>query len=150
MVEVPLHALETTKPKDLLDPRGASSQPPETPVPLGTRPPSSVAGGIPAIVQSMKFALGEAGVIRGTRLLARINQVEGFDCPGCAWPDPDHHRSAFEFCENGAKAVAEEGTSARITSDFFARLADRSGNSRARSRRIAGRQIRSRQSAARR
>ena len=121
MAEVPLRALETTKPKDLLDPRGASAQPPETPVPLGTRPPSSVAGGIPAIVQSMKFALGEAGVIRGTRLLARLNQVEGFDCPGCAWPDPDHHRSAFEFCENGAKAVAEEGTSARITSDFFAR-----------------------------
>ena len=121
MAEVPSTALETTQPRKLLDPRGVQAQPPETPVPLGTRPPPSVAGGIPAIVQSMKYALGEAGVIRGTRLLARINQVEGFDCPGCAWPDPDGHRSSFEFCENGAKAVAEEGTSARITPDFFAR-----------------------------
>ena len=112
---------ETAKSHELLDPRGVRAQPPETPVPLDARPPSSVAGGIPAIVQSMKFALGEAGLVRGTRLLARINQVEGFDCPGCAWPDPDGHRSAFEFCENGAKAVAEEGTSARITPDFFAR-----------------------------
>ena len=121
MAEVSSTAPETTKSQDLPDPRGVSAQPPETAVPLVTRPPPSVAGGIPAIVQSMKFALGEAGVIRGTRLLARINQTEGFDCPGCAWPDPDHHRSAFEFCENGAKAVAEEGTSARITPDFFSR-----------------------------
>ena len=118
MAEAPSTSLETSKP---LDPRGASAQPPEAPVPLGTRAPSAVAGGIPAIVQSMKFALGEAGLVRGTRLLARLNQMDGYDCPGCAWPDPDGHRSAFEFCENGAKAVAEEGTKARITAEFFAR-----------------------------
>jgi molybdopterin-dependent oxidoreductase alpha subunit len=90
-------------------------------VPLATRPPSTVAGGIPAVVSSAKFAFGEAGLVRGTRLLARLNQFEGYDCPGCAWPDPDDRRSTFEFCENGAKAVAEEGTSERAGPELFAR-----------------------------
>src|SRR5947207_11436999 len=90
---------------------------------LEKRPPDKVAGGIPAIVSTVKHALGEAGVIRGTRLLARLNQFEGYDCPGCAWPEPDDRRSAFEFCENGAKAIAEEGTRARVTPEFFARHA---------------------------
>src|SRR5690606_21975917 len=55
------------------------------------------------------------------RLLARVNQTDGFDCPGCAWPDPEPEqgRSVAEFCENGAKAIAEEGTSRRITPAFF-------------------------------
>jgi len=53
--------------------------------------------------------------------LLRLNQVDGYDCPGCAWPEPDGPRSAFEFCENGAKAAAEEGTSARATPELFAR-----------------------------
>ncbi len=77
------------------------------------------AGGIPAILSSMKHAFGEAGVIRGTRELTRLNQKTGFDCPGCAWPDPDGHRSFTEFCENGAKAIAEEGTTLRADPDFF-------------------------------
>jgi molybdopterin-dependent oxidoreductase alpha subunit len=68
----------------------------------------------------MKYALGDAGLVRGSRLLARLNQVDGYDCPGCAWPEPDERRSAFEFCENGAKAVAEEGTKERVTPEFFA------------------------------
>jgi molybdopterin-dependent oxidoreductase alpha subunit len=50
----------------------------------------------------------------------RINQTSGFDCPGCAWPEPDDHRALAEFCENGAKAVAEEATSLRIGPEFFA------------------------------
>jgi molybdopterin-dependent oxidoreductase alpha subunit len=71
------------------------------------------------------------GVKRSTLALLRINQADGFDCPGCAWPEnPD--RGHFEFCENGAKAVAEEATLRRVTADFFAahsvaELADRSG-----------------------
>src|SRR5262245_16233534 len=68
----------------------------------------TVAGGIPAIVQSMRHALGQAGMMRGTRELLLLNQKRGFDCPGCAWPDPDDKREMTEFCENGAKAVAEE------------------------------------------
>src|SRR5690606_39021755 len=56
---------------------------------------------------------------RSAGALRRVNQPEGFDCPGCAWPDP-HHTSSFEFCENGAKAVAWEATSRRATPEFFA------------------------------
>src|SRR3954468_12981875 len=115
-------ALEKPGPRELADPRGASAQPPTDPVPLERRPADTVAGGIPAIVSTVKRALGEAGVIRGTRLLARINQFQGFDCPGCAWPEPDDHRSSFEFCENGAKAIAEEGTRERATPELFARF----------------------------
>ena len=55
----------------------------------------------------------------GVRTLLAQNQPDGFDCPGCAWPDRDH-ASTFEFCENGVKAVAAEATSKRVTADFFA------------------------------
>lgn len=81
--------------------------------------PQVTAGGIPAITNALQHAIGEAGVVRGTKLLRSLNQFTGFDCPGCAWPDPDTHRSVTEFCENGAKAVAEEGTLKRVTPDFF-------------------------------
>ena len=65
-------------------------------------------------------ALALQGIpVSGARTLLRMNQPEGFDCPGCAWPDPKH-TSSFEFCENGAKAVAWEATAARCTPDFFA------------------------------
>ncbi|MNR79287.1 Formate dehydrogenase H [compost metagenome] len=52
------------------------------------------------------------------RTLFKQNQPEGFDCPGCAWPDRQH-ASTFEFCENGVKAVAAEATSKRVTPAFF-------------------------------
>jgi len=81
--------------------------------------PQVTAGGIPSITSALQHAIGEAGVVRGTKLLRDLNQFAGFDCPGCAWPDPDTHRSMAEFCENGAKAVAEEGTLKRVTPDFF-------------------------------
>jgi anaerobic selenocysteine-containing dehydrogenase len=81
--------------------------------------PQVTAGGIPAITNALGHAIGEAGVVRGIKLLRDLNQFAGFDCPGCAWPDPDTHRSMTEFCENGAKAVAEEGTRKRVTRDFF-------------------------------
>src|SRR5262249_20238369 len=58
---------------------------------------------------------------RAGRLLLDLNQFQGFDCPGCAWPDPDRHRSFAEFCENGAKAIAEEGTRRRVDPEFFGR-----------------------------
>ena len=103
------------------DPRGVRAQPPEDLAKLSVRAPSVVAGGIPAIVSSMRFALGEAGPVRGTRLLLALNQTDGFDCPGCAWPDPDGKRSVTEFCENGAKAIAEEGTTKEVGPEFFAR-----------------------------
>ena len=58
--------------------------------------------------------------VSGGKLLLRNNQPDGFDCPGCAWPDPPKHTSAFEFCENGAKAVSWEATKKRATPAVFA------------------------------
>ncbi len=59
------------------------------------------------------------GVVRGTRVMLQVNQKGGIDCVSCAWPDPDGHRAMAEFCENGAKAVADEATTKRITPEFF-------------------------------
>ena len=95
-----------------------SAQPPATPESLSVGPQALSAGGVPAVVSALKHAWSEMGPVRGTRTLLNVNQPHGFDCPGCAWPDPKH-RTAFEFCENGAKAVAEEATTARVTPDFF-------------------------------
>ena len=81
--------------------------------------PKAVAGGIPAVASSAKHVFGEAGLVEGTKLMSNINQFHGFDCPGCAWPDPDEHRSVVEFCENGAKAVAEEATTEKADAAFF-------------------------------
>ena len=80
----------------------------------------SVAGA-PAVAKSLKIARDQMGVRRTALTLARLNQEDGFDCPGCAWPDPDPaRRSHVEFCENGVKAVAEEATLRRVDRSFFA------------------------------
>ncbi|MDF2691741.1 MAG: oxidoreductase alpha (molybdopterin) subunit [Labilithrix sp.] len=93
--------------------------PPVQKVRLVQRSPEHKAAGLEAVVSSMHFVWGEAGPVRGTRALLETNQNGGFDCMGCAWPDPDHKRKRAEFCENGAKAVAHEGDLRRITADFF-------------------------------
>jgi molybdopterin-dependent oxidoreductase alpha subunit len=77
------------------------------------------AGGVPAIVATVKAISEETGLVRGVRTLLKVNQSGGIDCPGCAWPEPDKHRSHFEFCENGAKHVADEATTKRVTPEFF-------------------------------
>ncbi len=79
------------------------------------------AAGIEAVKQSMAHMARESGLMRGNQILLQLNQKDGFDCPGCAWPDPSDARSRFEYCENGAKAVAEETTLQRVTPEFFAR-----------------------------
>ena len=81
--------------------------------------PKKSAAGIPAIAHAMQYALTEMGPVRTVRTLTRMNHVDGFDCPSCAWPDPDR-RHAAEFCENGAKAVAWEATRKRVGREFFA------------------------------
>ncbi|MDF9801004.1 molybdopterin-dependent oxidoreductase alpha subunit [Catalinimonas alkaloidigena] len=81
--------------------------------------PKKVAAGLPAILSSAKHVYGDVGIVEGTRLMSQINQFDGFDCPGCAWPDPDDKRSPVEFCENGAKAVAEEATTDTCNPAFF-------------------------------
>ena len=80
---------------------------------------AKAAGGIPAIAAAVKSISSEMGLVRGVRTLLKINQAGGIDCPGCAWPEPDRERSHFEFCENGAKHVAEEATTKRVTPEFF-------------------------------
>ena len=83
--------------------------------------PLKVAAGMKAVTATMKNVFGKMGVIRGNRALLALNQKGGIDCQSCAWPDPDGKRTIAEFCENGAKAMADEGTRKRITAEFFAR-----------------------------
>ncbi len=80
-----------------------------------------VATGLPAIIHSLGYGLSEMGPLRTIRAWLSVNQKTGFDCPSCAWADPDGNRHRFEFCENGAKAMADEATTARIGAEFFAR-----------------------------
>ncbi|NBX24813.1 MAG: hypothetical protein EBQ99_01970 [Planctomycetes bacterium] len=84
-------------------------------------PPAEAAGGPTAVRVALSASISRMGATRAASTLLQLNQQDGFDCPGCAWPDPAGHRSAFEFCENGAKAVADEATLARADRDFFAR-----------------------------
>ncbi len=82
--------------------------------------PKQSAAGIPGIAVAMKRTIDSMGVTRTARSLLKLNQVDGFDCQGCAWPDPDpSHRHTAEFCENGAKAVAEEATTDHLMPHFF-------------------------------
>ncbi|WP_205685561.1 FdhF/YdeP family oxidoreductase [Flavipsychrobacter stenotrophus] len=82
--------------------------------------PKTVAAGMTAVLSSAKHVFGEMDVARGMKALLALNQKDGFDCPGCAWPDPDGVRSKIaEYCENGAKAIAEEATTKKLGAQFF-------------------------------
>ncbi|MBF6231571.1 FdhF/YdeP family oxidoreductase [Nocardia farcinica] len=87
---------------------------------LTVSPPKEQAAGVTAVAVALKRSVEEMGVLRTARTLTRVNQAHGFDCPGCAWPEPSGHRRPAEFCENGAKAVAEEATLRTVTPEFFA------------------------------
>jgi molybdopterin-dependent oxidoreductase alpha subunit len=86
---------------------------------LRVTPPKKVAVGVPAVRHALQISQEQMGVRRTIETLLRVNQKDGFDCPGCAWPEEDKRHIA-EFCENGAKAVAEEATIRRVTPEFFA------------------------------
>ncbi|QDY76248.1 FdhF/YdeP family oxidoreductase [Streptomyces qinzhouensis] len=95
-------------------------------------PPGRSAAGLPAVAHTVRVAHEQMGAARSLRTLLKVNQKDGFDCPGCAWPEGSGKRHRAEFCENGAKAVAEEATLRRVTPEFFAEhpvaeLAERSG-----------------------
>ena len=83
--------------------------------------PKNSAAGIPAVISTMKYGIKNMGVIDSISKLSKVNDFHGFDCPGCAWPDPDSHRSFAEFCENGAKAVSDEATKRRADRDFWSK-----------------------------
>ena len=78
-----------------------------------------VAAGIPAVNSSIAHLSKELGLYAGLKIMAKVNQKGGIDCPGCAWPDPATRSKLGEYCENGAKAIAEEATEKRVTPKFF-------------------------------
>ncbi|TDS85439.1 FdhF/YdeP family oxidoreductase [Nesterenkonia aurantiaca] len=82
--------------------------------------PKDWAAGMPGVYHSMQPALKHMGAERTARTLLTMNQKQGFDCMSCAWPDPSGHRSKFEYCENGAKAVTWEATPVTVASEFWA------------------------------
>ena len=95
---------------------------PETLLNLRLTNPSDSAAGLTGVGVAVKHVFSEMNMVRGVKALFSLNQKGGFDCPSCAWPDPDDDRSQIgEYCENGAKAVAEEATTKRLTADFFAK-----------------------------
>ena len=102
------------------------AQPPEIFTGLKLENRLKVAAGVQAVIKSMQFNWGEAGLTRGTHGLLKMNQKDGFDCSSCAWPDPDDHRSVAEFCENGAKATASDADDRACGPEVFAKysLAD--------------------------
>ena len=106
-----------------LDPNSPLSLQAQNPFSLGNLKVGSAseeAAGLPAIWNTMLYGIGEMGPIRSTEAFMKMNHATGFDCQSCAWPSPDKKRKVFEFCENGAKAVADESTKKRITPEFFA------------------------------
>ncbi|MFF8100357.1 FdhF/YdeP family oxidoreductase [Streptomyces sp. NPDC016640] len=89
---------------------------------LEVTPPKTWAAGVPAVYHAMQYSLEQTSARRTGLTLLNLNQVRGFDCPGCAWPEPEPgHRPRNEYCENGAKHTNDEATSRRITPDFFRR-----------------------------
>jgi molybdopterin-dependent oxidoreductase alpha subunit len=95
------------------------AQPPVERDPADVVPGSKVAAGLPAIYQTVRFGLREMGPMRTLKTLLAVNKKKGFVCQSCAWPSPDKDRKVAEFCENGAKAVADEATTKRLTGEFF-------------------------------
>ncbi|PDP91174.1 FdhF/YdeP family oxidoreductase [Enterobacter cloacae] len=85
----------------------------------GIRHYDGPAGGWGALKATAIAVRTQMDALDAPATLLRTNQPDGFDCPGCAWPDKEH-KSTFQFCENGAKAVTWEATSKRVTPEFLA------------------------------
>jgi formate dehydrogenase major subunit len=87
---------------------------------LVVKKPRTHAAGLEAVVVALDRGIAQAGLSRTARSLLRLNQRDGTDCPGCAWPESQGHRKTAEFCENGAKAVAEESTTRTVSPSWWA------------------------------
>ncbi|MBV8390435.1 MAG: FdhF/YdeP family oxidoreductase [Mucilaginibacter sp.] len=97
-----------------------SAENPEELLNLEVTEPKEWAAGMPAVYEAFKDLVQETGLLRGMGASLKMNQKGGFDCSSCAWPDPDDDRSPIaEYCENGAKALAEEATTKKLTKEFF-------------------------------
>ncbi len=102
------------------DVRKTKAAAPEKLTGIKLKTPSVYAAGVTGVKVALEHVFNEMGAIRAFQTLAKMNQKGGFDCPGCAWPDPDDKRSVLgEYCENGAKALAEEATLKRVDIDFL-------------------------------
>jgi molybdopterin-dependent oxidoreductase alpha subunit len=102
--------------------RPTNAEPPETEDRLRVSEPKKRAAGLPSVISSFRHMHRHGHSIPSAlRILSKMNQKDGFDCPGCAWPDPDDRSAMTEFCENGAKAAAWETTRNRLDWHFFQR-----------------------------
>lgn len=102
------------------DKKAPSAENPYKLLDLKLTPVEKSAAGMHAVMAAMGDLIEEKTFFRGNHALLNMNQFKGFDCPSCAWPDPDDERSPVgEYCENGAKALAEEATTKRVTAEFF-------------------------------
>lgn len=81
--------------------------------------PMTYAAGKLGVKEALRHSFKEMGVVRSMKALAEMNQEDGFDCPSCAWPNPENPSKIAEYCENGAKALADEATTHAVDSDFF-------------------------------
>ena len=103
-----------------MEKREIHSIPPEELTGIKLKEPANYAAGAYGVKVALEHAIKEMGTVRAFQTLAKLNQKNGIDCPGCAWPDPEDKRSVLgEYCENGAKALAEEATLKRVTPKFF-------------------------------
>lgn len=99
-----------------------NAQPPEAFTGIQLEEIATSAAGPKAVKVALQHVTSEMDVVQGIKVLKSLNQFNGFDCPGCAWPDPDEKRAFLaEYCENGAKAVAEEATQKKVDPAFFAK-----------------------------
>ncbi|WP_116770223.1 FdhF/YdeP family oxidoreductase [Maribacter litoralis] len=86
---------------------------------IEVKDPITHAAGYLGVREALKHTFKEMGVLRSMRTLLSMNQKDGFDCPSCAWPDPEHPSPVAEYCENGAKALGDEATTQQIGASFF-------------------------------
>jgi len=106
---------------DSIKKRNVSSQGSKEFTGIKLKNPATYAAGITAVKVALQHTFKEMGVVKSFTTLSHMNQNDGFDCPGCAWPDPEKPSKLGEYCENGAKALAEEATNKRVTEDFFSK-----------------------------
>ena len=105
--------------------RQALAQPPVEFTGIQIGKPEEMAAGFTAVKTALNHVMAEMNPFRGIYILNKVNQHNGVDCPGCAWPDPAKPSKLGEYCENGAKAIAEEATTKKIGVDFFAKYSVR-------------------------
>ena len=100
----------------------SGAQPPEHFTGISIVDPKTKAAGIPSVTTALSHASKYMAARDAIKVMFRLNQKGGIDCPGCAWPDPEDERSKLgEYCENGIKAIAEEAQKKTIGQKFFAR-----------------------------